>query len=108
MSILTSDIPDGYIPGLGRDVPHPKIAHLYKGDFSDPGLPMCKRGFNRDNGYSYSIWRNNVGVNGICSICLRRARKGLDGLPFPDDGHAADYPGLVYFPDELQSTDATE
>lgn len=72
---------DGYIAGLGRDYPHPKIAHLYKGDFNDPGLPMCRYGWNRDGGTSYSIWRNNSGANGVCKICLRRARQGLDGVP---------------------------
>jgi hypothetical protein len=69
-----------YITGLGRDYPHPKLAHLYEGPFSDPGLPMCARGWNRDDGTSYSIWRNNVGVNGICKICQRRADKGLAGV----------------------------
>lgn len=77
MGILTTNIPDGYIVGLGRDYPHPKTSHLYKGDFSDPGKPMCARGWNRDGGESYSIWRGNHGVNGVCKICLRRARAGL-------------------------------
>ena len=76
-------VPDGYILGLGRDYPHPKIAHLYKGDFSSPGLPMCKRGWNRGDGYS--IWRGNIGERGICLICLRRAKKGLDGIPAPGE-----------------------
>ena len=73
-------VPDGYITGLGRDYPHPKLAHLYKGTFEDPGNPMCRRGWNRDGGESYSIWRGNAGQNGICKICLRRAQKGLDGV----------------------------
>ncbi len=73
-------IPDGYISGLGRDVPHPKLAHLYEGTLADPGLPMCRRGWNRDDGTSYSIWRNNIGERGICLICLKRAMKGLHGV----------------------------
>lgn len=72
-------IPKGHISGLGRDYPYPKLAHLYKGTFANPGLPMCRRGWNR--GDSYSIWRNNEGENGICKICMRRALKGLDGIP---------------------------
>ena len=85
-----SFIPDGYIPGLGRDYPHPRIAHLYKGDFSNPGLPMCRKGWNRDGGVSYSIWRNNVGKKGICKICLRRALKGLPAMaPAPAEGQDA-------------------
>ena len=73
-------LPKGYIAGLGRDYPHPRLAHLYKGDIDDPGLPMCKRGWNRDNGTSYSIWRNNYGRDGICTVCVKRAFKGLDGV----------------------------
>lgn len=74
------DVPEGYILGLGRDVPHPPLAHLYKGTFAEPGLPMCPHGWNRDNGQSYSIWRGNVGTKGICKTCLRRAREGRDGI----------------------------
>lgn len=80
MKILTNDIPAGYIVGLGRDYPYPRIAHLYKGNFLDPGLPMCRYGWNRDNGESYSIWRGNWGNDGLCKICLRRARAGLNGV----------------------------
>lgn len=80
MGIITLDIPKGYILGLGREYPHPKLAHLYKGDFSEPGLPMCRRGWNRDDGESYSIWRGNMGEDGICKVCLRRARAGKDGV----------------------------
>jgi hypothetical protein len=79
-SFYADKIPDGYISGLGRDYPHPKKAHLYKGDFNDPGLPMCHRGWNRDEGESYSIWRKNYGIEGLCQTCLSRARQGLDGI----------------------------
>ena len=80
-AIYSKFIPEGYIAGLGRDYPHPLKSHLYHGDFQDPGLPMCKRGWNRDNGQSYSIWRGNIGEAGICQICLNRAKKGLSGIP---------------------------
>lgn len=75
-------VPDGYTPGLGRDFPHPQRAHLYKGHFSDLGLPMCRYGWNRKE-YGWSIWRNNVGDKGICKICIRRAQAGLEGVPNP-------------------------
>ena len=67
----------GYITGLGRDYPHPKKAHLYRGTFSDPIEPLCKKGWNRDNGESFSIWRNNVGKDGICLNCIKKARKEI-------------------------------
>jgi len=73
-------VPEGYITGLGRDYPHPKIAHLYEGPIENPGNPMCRRGWNRDEGQSYSIWRNNIGSHGVCQVCVRRAQKGLKGV----------------------------
>jgi hypothetical protein len=72
-----------YRPGLGRDIPHPKRAHLYEvgEDYMDFRNPMCRYGWNRDNGESYSIWRNNVPDNGaICKVCIKRASKGLPGV----------------------------
>ena len=84
MGILTDNIPDGYILGLGRDVPHPKVAHLYKGDHAEPGQAMCRRGYNR--GYGYSIWRGNFGSHGVCAVCLRRAREGREPAPWPYHG----------------------
>ena len=77
---MFAGIPDGYILGLGRDNPHPKLAHLYEGDFGYPMNPMCRFGWNRDDGEAYSIWRDNLGENGVCAVCLRRAQKGLPGV----------------------------
>jgi hypothetical protein len=71
-------IPQGYIAGLGRDAPPPHRAHLYRGTFGNPGLPMCAYGWNR--GREYSIWRGHIGRKGICKTCLRRARKSLAGI----------------------------
>ena len=78
-------IPDGYILGLGRDYPKPRLAHLYHGDFQNPGNPMCRRGWNRDGGTGYSIWRGNYGTHGVCAICLRRARAGAGGVQPKDE-----------------------
>jgi len=71
-----------YMPGLDRDYRADERfrAHLYRGTFSDPGWPMCRRGWNRDQGTAYSIWRNNTGL-GICRICMRRAEQGLSPVP---------------------------
>lgn len=82
-------IPEGFISGQSRDHNHDhKVTHLYKGTHADPGYPMCKRGWNRDDGTSYSIWRGNISPAGLCKVCERRAEKGLDGVPpnpGPDD-----------------------
>lgn len=85
---------EGYIVGLGRDAPdsqgrHMKVAHLYKGTMSDPGWPMCRRGWNRDDGTSYSIWRNNVGESGVCAVCTRRALENRDSVPPRDVSEVA-------------------
>ena len=76
-----NNVPDGYIPGSDRsENEHKRVTHLYKGTFNDPGLPMCRNGWNRDNGESYSILRNSVSKKGICRICLARANQGADGV----------------------------
>lgn len=99
MGILTSNIPDGYIPGLSRrrvtrdsrgEVQY-TVAHLYKGDYSDPGQPMCRNGYEKAG--DISIWRGNIGPKGLCKVCLRRARAGLSPAPWPecdDDGQSED------------------
>lgn len=76
------EIPDQYILGLGRDQPRPRVAHLYKGDFDDPGKAMCREGYNRPDGYS--IWRGNMGEGGVCALCLSRALKGLPPVELPE------------------------
>ena len=67
----------GYVVGLGRDHPHPKKSHLYRGSFSEVGDPCCHHGWNRGKD-EYSIWRNNVGRDGICWKCIRAARKEME------------------------------
>lgn len=71
-----------YRPGLGRSVPEPKRSHLYEvepDDNMDFGLPMCRYGWNRDGGESYSIWRGHAG-DSICKLCIKRASLGLRGV----------------------------
>jgi hypothetical protein len=89
MGVLTSDLPEGYITGLSRrrvtrdskgEVQY-TVSHLYKGTFAEIGQPMCKRGYEAEG--DISIWRGNVGPKGLCSVCLRRARAGLDPAPWP-------------------------
>jgi hypothetical protein len=71
-----SFVPTGYIAGLSREPDAERlVSHLYKGDHAKPGLPMCRRGWNRDGGTSYSIWRGQQG-RGICKVCYRRALAG--------------------------------
>lgn len=71
--------PQGYISGQDRNDEN-VVAHLYKGDFNDVGLPMCVRGWNRSDGSEYSIFRNNVGNAGICKVCMKRTLAGKEGV----------------------------
>ena len=64
-----------YVTGQDRNEPR-AVAHLYRGTFQRVGNPMCHRGWNRLNGFGWSIFRNNLG-SGICKVCLRRALKRL-------------------------------
>lgn len=59
------------------------VTHLYDGTFTNPGLPMCKRGWNR-GADGYSIFRNNISRRGVCKVCERRAREGRKGVPCPE------------------------
>lgn len=73
-------LPEGYILGQDRNDMN-LVTHIYKGDFNNPGLPMCVRGWNRSDGSGYSIFRGNVGNVGICRICTRRMLEGKEGVP---------------------------
>ena len=70
---------DGYIIGLDRSYNSDKIvvSHIYKGTFDEPEKPMCKKGWNRNNGTGFSIWRNNLGL-GICKTCLKNTLKEIN------------------------------
>ena len=79
-------IPEGYITGISRE---PKalerlVAHLYKGSFNNPEEPVCRRGYNRGND-SYSIWRNCIGVKGICKICMKMVNKRNGEIRYSND-----------------------
>lgn len=60
---------------VGQDRNEPKaVAHLYYGNFNDPGNPMCVRGWNRSDGDGYSIFRNNWSGE-LCKVCIKRAQQ---------------------------------
>lgn len=74
-----------YITGVFRgDNGDNMVTHLYKGDFQNPGFPMCSRGWQRKwfdasgrvQDWEYSIFRNNISNAGICNVCYRRALEG--------------------------------
>jgi hypothetical protein len=73
-----------YVTGLDRStkwggrVGDHMVAHLFDGDFGEPGKPLCRAAYDKWGGWS--IWRNNVGAKGICKVCKRRADQGADGV----------------------------
>lgn len=73
-------IPEGYIVGQDRNDMN-VVSHLYRGNYTNPGLPMCVRGWNRSGGKGYSIFRGVTGNVGICKICVRRALADKNGVP---------------------------
>lgn len=81
-----------YVTGVFRgDGGENMVTHLYKGTMSNPGFPMCSRGWQRkyfdDNGkledWGYSIFRNNMSNVGMCVICWRRAHANLPAFEKP-------------------------
>ena len=61
-----------YTTGQDRNEEN-SVAHLYRGGFSNTGDPMCRLGWNRLDGFGYSIWRNTATPDRICKVCLKRA-----------------------------------
>lgn len=40
-------------------------------------IPMCRFGWNRSDGASFSIFRGHSGRRGLCKTCFKRAEAGL-------------------------------
>lgn len=95
-----------YRPGLKR-YPIGRIAHLYETEgVMDFGWPMCIYGWTDSGRDSYSILRNNVGDEGICQRCVKRAEKGLKGVePRGYDPNWVE-PDLTLTPEEQAQVDA--
>jgi hypothetical protein len=59
------------------------LSHTYAEDKNGDLWPMCGYGWNRSNGHSFSIFRNEYGTQGKCKLC----RKNLSsGKPFLTEG----------------------
>lgn len=65
-----------YTSGQDRNEKNP-VAHLYRGGFDNVHAPMCRLGWNRADGFGFSIWRNQDNVH-ICKTCMRRAEERRD------------------------------
>lgn len=81
-----------YVSGVFRgDGGENMVTHLYKGTMSNPGHPMCSRGWQRKSfdkkgkliDWEYSIFRNNWTEKGLCKICERRANSNLPAISTP-------------------------
>lgn len=90
-----------YVEGIGRNEGEDKQhSHLYV-KISEPTdvaamaglgartgyLPMCRYGWNRSDGESFSIFRGHTGARGLCKICKKRAAKNLPGVEAVPGSH---------------------
>ena len=50
-------------------------------------LPMCRYGWNRSDGESFSIFRGHRGSRGLCKICERRRAQNLPGVESKPGSH---------------------
>ena len=73
-----------YVEGMGRN-PGEEYQHSHLYEVLDDGyMPMCGYGWNRSDGYAFSILRGWTGAKGICKVCSKRAEKNLPGVdPMP-------------------------
>ena len=53
------------------------VSHLY--DQNNEMIPLCRYGWNRDDGEGYSILRGWKGKKGICKLCMKKYNKILKG-----------------------------
>lgn len=69
-----------YIEAIGRNTGEEKQhSHLYEVT-KDGYLPMCMYGWNRSDGFGFSIFRGWAGKRGTCKTCQRRADQNLSGI----------------------------
>lgn len=68
-----------FVVGLDRNEPQ-AVSHLYEVFPGDKYRPMCARGWNRSNGFGFSIFRGHA-PNGICKVCQRRRDAGEPSVP---------------------------
>lgn len=67
-----------YLWGQCRNDPY-ATAHLYEGSFNDLKGPLCIYGWNRANGFRFSILRNVV-TGPRCKVCQKRADRNLGAV----------------------------
>lgn len=52
------------------------LSHTYAEMSNGNIWPMCDYGWNRSNGYRFSIFSGPPGTEGDCKICARNVRQG--------------------------------
>ncbi len=77
-----------YIEGMGRnDGEERQVSHLYAILSDKSYLPMCRKGWNRSNGSSFSIFRGHTGAKGICKTCQKRKDAELPPVEAKKNSH---------------------
>lgn len=71
-----------YVEGADRNNPDAVRSHVYTGPgFRDLRGPLCRYGWNRSDGQSFSILRGYVSSRGTCKSCERRMAAGRGPVP---------------------------
>lgn len=65
-----------YISGVCRNDPEGSRSHTYAKTSAGNYWPMCDYGWNRSNGWRFSILRGWRGGRGHCRICEKNVAEG--------------------------------
>ena len=63
------------VEGMCRNEQHAARSHLYA-SVDGELVPMCGYGWNRSNGFGFSIFRGHQSMRGTCKLCLRNLAAG--------------------------------
>lgn len=76
-----------YVEAIGRNEGEDLTSHLYIEIGSNNYLPMCRKGWNRSNGASFSILRGHKGKKGLCKTCEKNRDAGRSGVEAKPGSH---------------------
>jgi len=76
-----------YVEAIGRNEGEGKISHMYARYDNGDYLPMCRKGWNRDDGGKFSILRGHHGTKGLCKTCKKCTDAKLEGVEAKEGSH---------------------
>ncbi len=76
-----------YVEGMDRNDQNKVVSHIYAYSTVDPASiegPLCSRGWNREDGHGFSIFRGQRSDRGTCKVCRKRMAEGCGPVPARD------------------------